>query len=124
MSQTVIYNVHADPAAGLPYFSSTPPTQIQAAQIQELAVLVNLLLADTQALITHNFNLDATSYGSFYEPMIVGPVWLNGPLGGGTQMPFISFGFGANTITANKLGVAGTEGTFILYLRKARPPAR
>jgi hypothetical protein len=124
MSQTVIYNVHADPATGLPYFSSTPPTTVQAAQVQELAVLVNLALADTQALITHNFQLNATQYQSFYEPMIVGPVWLNGPLGGGTQAPLITFGLGANTITANKLGVAGTEGTFILYLRKAQSPYR
>lgn len=120
MAVTVLYSVSEGPQAGLPIFSSaTPPTAIQAAVVQEIVAEVNWALADTQALITHNFGFSASAAGNFFRPQTIGPVWINGPLGGGTNAPFVSFDFtNTNVLKVNKLGVAGTEGTFVLYLRR------
>ena len=119
MSVTVYYSAEGTDS-GLPvYLTTTPLTAQQAGQVQEIVVEVNWALADTQALITHNFGYSTLGESYFFRPQVVGPVWINGPLGGGTNAPFMSFGFtNTNVLTANKLGVAGTEGTFVLYLRR------
>jgi hypothetical protein len=116
----VFYNVPAGPASGLPIINSaTPPTAAQAAQIQEIIVQVGMVLADTQALVTHNWGLSASQAGNFFYPQIMGPIWQLGPLGGGSSSPFISFDVSnTNVVKVNKLGVAGTEGSFILHLRR------
>jgi hypothetical protein len=101
------------------YSSATPPTTTQASLVQEIVVEVNWAIADTQALITHNLQYSASAAGNFFRPQVVGPVWINGPLGGGTNTPFVSFDFtNTSVLKANKLGVAGTEGTYVLYLRR------
>lgn len=120
MAVTVLYSVAEASAIGLPIYSNaTPPTAIQAANVQEVVVEVNWALADTQALVTHNFGYSASAAGNFFRPQVHGPIWINGPLGGGTSAPFVSFDFtNTNVLKVNKLGVAGTEGTFVLYLRR------
>ena len=101
------------------YSNATPPTTTQASLVQEIVVEVNMALADTQALITHNLQYSASAAGNFFRPQVVGPAWINGPIGGGTNAPFVSFDFtNTNVLKANKLGVAGTDGTFVLYLRR------
>lgn len=118
MSVTVSYSAEGS-GAGLPiYLSTTPLTAQQAAMVQEIVCEVNWALADTQALVTHNYGYSTVATGVFFRPQVVGPVWINGPLGGGTQAPFMSFAFTSNVLQVNKLGVAGTEGTFVLYLRR------
>ncbi len=92
MAVTVTYSVPLAPAGGLPIFGSTTgPTAAQAALTQEIVVVVNMALADTQALITHNFGFSASQAGNFYDPQVIGPNWINGPVGGGTNAPFVSF---------------------------------
>ena len=126
MAVSVFYNVPAAPVGGLPIInSSTPPTAAQAALIQEIVVEVNMALADTQALVTHNFQFNASDAGNFFRPQVIGPNWINGPVGGGSNVPFVSFDWtNTNVLKVNKLGVAGTEGTFILYLRRPHSMAR
>jgi len=103
-----------------PVFSSlTPPTAPQTSQVQEIVAQVSWLLADVSALVTHNYGFTASQALNFFRPQVVGPVWISGPLGGGTSSPFMSFDFtNTNVLTIRKLGVAGTEGTFVLYLRR------
>jgi hypothetical protein len=117
MSVSVLYSFDASPTVA--YSSATPPTAGQAAVVQEIVAEVNWALADTQALITHNYGYSASAAGNYFRPQVVGPVWIVGPLGGGTSQPFVSFDFtNTNVLKANKLGVAGTEGTFVVYLRR------
>ena len=120
MAVSVFYNVPAGPAAGLPIINSaTNPTAGQAQAIQEIIVQVNMALGDTQALITHNWGYSASQALNFFYPQIIGPIWQNGPVGGGTSGAFLSFDTSnTNVLKVNKLGLAGTEGTFILHLRR------
>lgn len=117
---SVLYSVSDGTAAGLPIFSTaTPPTAIQAVAVQEIVAEVNWAIADTQALITHNFGYSASAANNFFRPQVIGPNWINGPVGGGTSGVFVSFDYtNTNVLKVNKLGVAGTEGTFVLYLRR------
>jgi hypothetical protein len=121
MAVSVLYSTGSEfnPYNGLPVYSTaTPLTASQAASVQEIVVEVNWAIADTQALITHNWGFSASAAGNFFRPQVHGPTYVNGPLGGGTSMPFVSFDFtNTNVLKVNKLGVAGTEGTFVLYLR-------
>jgi hypothetical protein len=120
MAVTVTFSVPTAPGGGLPIISSTTgPTAAQAAVTQEIVVQVNMALADTQALITHNWQFSASEATNFFRPQVLGPYWINGPVGGGTSAPFVSFDWtNTNVLKVNKLGVAGTEGTFVLYLRR------
>jgi hypothetical protein len=98
--------------------STTPPTGAQAAVFPTVTCQVNWAIADTQASLTHNFGLGASAPG-FYEPEVIGPVFIQGPLGGGTNMPLYTFDWtNTNVLKVNKLGVAGTEGTFMVYIRR------
>ena len=115
MAATVLYSVGGTTQT---QNNTNPPTGAQASQAPKIVVTVGMLLADTVATITHNFGLGASG-PSFYDPEVVGPVWINGPLGGGTNVPLITFTWvNTNILQANKLGVAGTDGTFIIYLRR------
>lgn len=117
MAVSVLYSFESQ--SNVVYSSATPPTSTQVSVVQEIVAQVNWALADTQALITHNLGYSASAAGNFFRPQLVGPVWINGPVGGGTAIPFVSFDFtNTNVLKANKLGVAGTEGTFVLYLRR------
>lgn len=121
MAATVLYSV-AGQAQILN--STTPPTGAQASLAPEIIITVGMLLADTVATVTHNFGLGASA-PSFYDPQVVGPVWINGPLGGGTNVPLVTFSWpNTNTIQINKLGVAGTDGTFIIYARRPHSLSR
>ncbi len=98
--------------------STTPPTAQQAAQVQKIVAIVGMGTADTQALITHNWGLGAGAPAQL-DPEIIGPIWLTGPVGGGTQAPSITFDVtNTNVVKANKLGVAGTDGYFYVILRR------
>lgn len=117
MAVSVLFSFQAQSA--VVYSSATAPTAAQGAVVQEVVAEVAWALADTQALITHNMGFSASAALNFFRPQVIGPVFINGPLGGGTNVPFVSFDFtNTNVLKANKLGVAGTEGTFVLYLRR------
>src|SRR5271166_1477430 len=112
MAVSITFSFEAE--GSIVYSSTTAPTTAQAAVAQEIVATVAMAVADTQALITHNFQFSASAAGNFFRPQVVGPVWINGPAGGGTNTPFISFDFtNTNVLKANKLGVAGTDGTFV-----------
>jgi hypothetical protein len=115
MAATVLYSV-GGPAQTVN--NTNPPTGAQAAQSPKLVVTVGMLLADLQATVTHNWGLGAST-PSYFDPEVIGPVWINGPVGGGTNVPLVTFSWpNTNTIQINKLGVAGTDGTFVIYLRR------
>lgn len=98
--------------------STTPPTGAQAVTVPKMTCQVNWAIADTQAWLTHNWGLGASA-PSFYDPEITGPLPIQGPVGGGTNMPFFSFDVtNTNVVKVNKLGVAGTDGTYNFILRR------
>ena len=97
---------------------TTPPTGAQAVSVPKMTCQVSWGVADTQALLTHNFQLGASA-PSFYDPEIIGPITIQGPLGGGTNLPCFTFDVtNTNVVKVNKLGVAGTEGTYNFILRR------
>ena len=60
---------------------TTPPTGAQAITVPKMTCQVSWALGDTQALLTHNWGLGASA-ASFYDPEIIGPITIQGPLGG------------------------------------------
>jgi hypothetical protein len=98
--------------------STTVPTAAQSILVPKMAVQVNWALADVQALITHNWGL-AASGPSFFDPEVIGPLFILGPLGAGTSVPLYTFDWtNTNVLKVNKNGIAGSEGTFVLVLRR------
>lgn len=97
--------------------STTPPSAAQAQQVPKMMVQVSFAVADVQALLTHNFGLGASAPGFGDPEVICMPVV--GPVGGGTAMPFFSYDLtNTNVVKVNKLGVAGTDGTYNFILRR------
>jgi hypothetical protein len=118
MAATVLYYVGGDAQI---VGSTTPPTGAQLngpGGVSKITVVIGMLLSDTVATVTHNFGLGASA-PTFYDPEIIGPNWINGPVGGGTNVPLVTFSIpNTNTVQFNKLGVAGTDGTFAVILRR------
>ena len=113
MSVTVTYNTRG--GAGLTQLASTTvPTATQAAQTQKMTATVQFGAdTDTQALLTHNWGLDASA-PSYYEPEIIYfPLAL--------PLTFASVTFdvtNTNVVKINKANVAGTAQTLVVILRR------
>lgn len=95
--------------------STTGPTTSQAAQlVKQAAVVVFGVVADIQALFTHNWGLDLSA-GTFYEPEII---WEPISTTGNTAWPLITFWrVNSNVVSVNKL-VSDTATTGLVTLRK------
>jgi hypothetical protein len=95
--------------------STTGPTTSQAAQlVKQAAVVVFGVVADIQALFTHNWGLDLSA-GTFYEPEII---WEPISTTGNTAWPLITFWrVNSNVVSVNKL-VSDTAVTGLVTLRK------
>lgn len=95
--------------------SVTGPTTSQAAQlVKQAAVVVFGVVADIQALFTHNWGLDLSA-GTFYEPEII---WEPISTTGNTAWPLITFWrVNSNVVSVNKL-VSDTATTGLVTLRK------
>jgi len=93
--------------------STTGPTATQAAQCPMIkAKVVFGVTADAQALITHNWGLDASAPG-YYDPEIQ---WYQ--ISDGTYMPSLTFDVAnTNVVNVNKLGTNAPT-TVIVILRK------
>lgn len=73
--------------------------------------------ADTQALFTHNWGLDASAPG-YYEPRIHHYCLLQGPLTA-SFLPLLTFDVtNTNVIKINKPNLGGSAGTFIVTAYK------
>jgi hypothetical protein len=98
--------------------STTPPTAVQASQLQKQTALIIMTAdADLQALFTHNWGLDASA-PTYLEPEILGPT---AQLVGAntTMMPAFTFDLtNTNVVKVNKLSQVGTNGTYIVTLRR------
>ena len=97
--------------------SATPPTAIQASQVQKQTAQVIMGDADVQALFTHNWGLDASA-PTYFEPEIseVTGLILNA---GGTYLTGFTFDrTNTNVVKINKLNFAGTGGTWVISLRR------
>jgi hypothetical protein len=93
--------------------SATGPTTSQAAQlVKQAAVVVFGVVADVQALFTHNWGLDLSA-GPFYEPEV-----LVEPISTTTSWPLLTFWrVSSNVFSINKL-VGDAATTAIVTLRK------
>lgn len=97
--------------------STTGPTATQASQLQEIAaVCVFGVTADVQALITHNWGLDASAPGYQFPQ-----VWSE-PISTTTSVPLVTF-WRANTnvLTVNKPATDGPT-TILVTVRKGMGP--
>jgi hypothetical protein len=93
--------------------STTAPTAAQAGQVmKQSAVVVFGVVADVQALFTHNWGLDGSG-PTYFEPEV-----LIEPISSGTSWPLITF-WRANTnvLTINKL-VGDAATTVLVTLRR------
>jgi hypothetical protein len=98
--------------------SSTPPTAIQASQVQKQVAQVVMADSDTQALFTHNWGLDASA-PTYFEPEIFASGNQGPAQAGGTWLPNFSFDLtNTNAIKINKLNFLGTGGTFMFTVRR------
>jgi hypothetical protein len=106
--------------------SATAPTAVQASSLQELVCLVTMNAdADTQALLTHNFGFDASGPTYLDNPQILGPIGYGVPGTATTFMPAFSFDItNTNVVKMNKLNSLGTNGTWIVTLRRPFAPSR
>jgi hypothetical protein len=96
--------------------STTGPTTAQAAQlVKQSAVVVFGVLADIQALFTHNWGLDLSA-GPFYEPELAWePISTDPGNSGYAMVTFLRVN--SNVVSANKInGQVATTG--VLTLRK------
>ena len=99
--------------------SATPPTAQQAQQVQMQKAQVAMADADTQALFTHNWGLDASAPG-YFDPEIF--YYSQGPNNPTAQTSLTGLTFdvsNTNVVKVNKLNFLGTGGTWIVCLRKA-----
>ena len=100
--------------------TSTPPTAIQASQLQVQTAQVAFADADAQAVVVHNWGSlpGAASFASFLSPAIgfYCALATNSPSSFATNFTFgIS---NTNSVTINKIGVGtGSGGTFNLIMR-------
>ena len=97
--------------------SATPPTAIQASQVQkQTAQVIFTADSDVQALFTHNWGLDASA-PTYFEPEIL--YWEQLTNAGGTYVAGLTFDVtNTNVVKVNKLNFLGTGGTFIVTLRR------
>jgi hypothetical protein len=101
--------------------STTPPTATQAAAVQRISALVNLLDADTGASITHNWGLDASA-PSYYQPTIKWYVLMQGSIGG-SFIPMITFDVtNTNVVKVYKAGTVGSGCSIIVTIRRGDSP--
>jgi len=101
---------------GLNIVSTTPPTAIQANQVFKQTALISMADADTQALFTHNWGLDASA-PQFFEPEILEYALLTTT--GGTYQSGLTFDVtNTNVVKVNKLNFLGTGGSFIVSVRR------
>jgi hypothetical protein len=117
MSVTVNYFIRGG-AGVLINGSATPPTAVQAAQVQKQTAQIVMLDADTQALFTHNWGLDVSA-PTYFEPEILGIVAQGPAQPAGTYLPNFSADWtNTNVLKLNKLNFLGTGGTFMVTLRR------
>jgi hypothetical protein len=93
--------------------STTPPTAAQAAQVQkQSAIVVFGVVADIQALFTHNWGLDASAPG-YQEPEV-----LVEPISSGTSWPLLTFWrANSNMLSINRV-VGDAATTVMVTLRR------
>jgi len=115
MSVTVTYSIRGgglNPVTILA--STTPPTATQAAQVQKQTALVAFGAdADTQALFTHNWGLDASA-PAYYEPEVMANL---------VALPATFCGLtfdwsNTNVLKINKANAAGSALSVLVTLRK------
>lgn len=98
--------------------SATPPTAVQASQVQKQTAQIIMLDADVQALFTHNWGLDASA-PTYFEPEILGIVNQGPAQPAGTWLPNFSADWtNTNAVKLNKLNFLGSGGTFMVTLRR------
>lgn len=96
-----------------PATGTTPPTQAQMMLQNLLTVEINALDADTQGVLTHNWQLSAAETG-FYRPVIATKYLVRETAG-----DFLTWALpasNANSLTFNKTSGSGTGGTFVVDL--------
>ena len=115
MAVTVTYNVRG--GNGLTILANTTgptATQAQQTQKQEATVLFGSD-ADTQALFTHNWGLDASAPG-YLEPEII---WYYQALPSTTVAVGFTFDVtNTNVVKINKASIVGSASTLIVTLRR------
>lgn len=96
--------------------SATGPTGQQAAQCFKQTAQINMADADTQALFTHSWGLDASAPG-YFEPEIL---WYAQQMtANGTWATALTFDVtNTNVVKVNKANFAQSGGTFIVTLRR------
>ena len=98
--------------------STTAPTAIQASNLPMMRALVTFAVdTDVQALVTHNWGLDASAV-TYFDPEI----FLQGGqnLGANSSLaPNFSMDFSnTNVVKINKFNFVGTNGTYLFCLRR------
>lgn len=114
----VIVTYYARNNAGLQLNNSvTPPTAIQASQVPTIKALVVFgVTADVQALITHNWGLDASA-PNYYDPEA-----FHVQISDGTYAPSLTYDFSnTNVVKVNKLG-SNQPITVLVTLRRGTGP--
>lgn len=97
--------------------STTAPTATQASQLQKQSVIAQFGAdTDVQALITHNWGLDASA-PTYLEPEIF--VVAQTTVANNTVLPNFTFDLSnTNVVKMNKLSSGGTAGNYIVTLRR------
>ncbi len=96
--------------------SASGPTAIQAQQCFKQTVVVNMSDADTQAVFTHSWGLDASAPG-YFEPEIF--YYAQAMTANGTWATALTFDVtNTNVIKINKLNFAQSGGTWVITARR------
>lgn len=102
--------------------SATPPTAIQANQVNLQKAVVSFADSDTQALFTHNWGLDASAPG-YFDPEVLGVQVLGPAQAAQSYLPAFTFDLSnTNVVKINKLNFLGTGGTYLFGLRRVAGP--
>lgn len=114
-SVTVTYSIRGGGLVPVRILASTTgPTANQAAQVQKQSALIAFGAdADTQALFTHNWGLDASAPG-YYEPEVC-TAWVAIP----ATLCGLSFDWSnTNVLKVNKANAAGSISTVLVTIRR------
>ncbi len=96
--------------------SATGPTAIQAQSCLKQTAVINMSDADTQALFTHSWGLDASAPG-YFEPEIL--YYAQAMTANGTWATALTFDVtNTNVVKINKLNFAQSGGTWVVTLRR------
>lgn len=93
--------------------STTAPTAAQASQVNKQSAVITFgVVADVQALFTHNWGLDGSAPG-FFEPEIMFE-----PISSGTSWPLITFWRANTNVLAVNKTVGDAATTVLVTLRR------